>query len=172
MVDIIVVLGDSVNAKQGLSEEQKKRIDHGLELFRKKEAKYLLFCGGFGKHFNTTKTSLAKHMKIYALQKGIPNKKIILESRSFNTIENIIFAKQILDKIKFKKILIVSSDWHIPRVKLICRYIFGKNYSISFSSVRVEKSSNSRILRWEAAARKRDKCILTNLKTTKKLTAS
>ena len=163
MIDVIIVLGDYVDLKRGISEEQRKRIDRGIQLFHQNKAKFLLFCGGFGKHFNTTKISLAKHMKIYAVKEGISNKKIILENKSFNTIENLIFAKQISDQRKFKKILIVSSDWHIARVKLISKYVFGKTYSTSFSAIHVKKSNNSKILKWEVKARKRDKQILMNL---------
>src|SRR3989344_8801451 len=170
MIDVIIVLGDFVD-KKGISEEQKKRINRGLELYHKKNARFILFCGGFGKHFNTTKLSLAKHMKEYAVQSGAPSNKVILENESFNTVENIIFAKKILDKKKFRKILVVSSDWHILRVKLICKYVFGRKYNISFSSVHVKKSNNPLILKWEVAARKRDKRILINLKKHSKLSA-
>ena len=168
MIDVVVVLGDSVDSKKGNSEDQRKRVDQGILLFHTKKAKFLLFCGGFGRHFNTTKISLAKHMKQFAVEKGVLGRNILLENKSFNTIENLIFAQNILNTRKFKRILIVSSDWHIARVKLISRYVFRKGYSVTFSSVRVKKSDDPQVWKWEIKSRKRDTKIMMGLNDSKK----
>ena len=163
MTRVIIVLGDYVTKKGILSDEQKKRIDEGINQFYKKKATFILFGGGFGKHFNQTMKPLAEHMKKYALEQGIPAKNILVENYSFNTIENILFAKKILKAMRLTKIMIVSSDWHLPRVKLICKFLLEKKYTVSFKGVHVKKSDNPTILKWEVASRKRDKNFLATL---------
>ena len=61
----------------------------------------------------------ANAVQEYLLEIGIPDSCIIIENQSRNTLENIVFSKQILDSLHCNsKVLIFSSAWHIPRVKL------------------------------------------------------
>lgn len=55
----------------------------------------------------------------YLKEIGIPDTCIIIENQSRNTHENILFSQKILDSMGIKnKVLVFSSAWHIPRVKL------------------------------------------------------
>ncbi len=54
-------------------------------------------------------------MKELAEEFGVPSDKIIIETESRNTRENALYTKQILDKIKAKKIILVTSASHLPR---------------------------------------------------------
>lgn len=49
----------------------------------------------------------------------IQSNKIIKETKSKNTIDNAKETVKIVNKLKVKKIFIVSSEFHINRVKLI-----------------------------------------------------
>jgi uncharacterized SAM-binding protein YcdF (DUF218 family) len=58
----------------------------------------------------------------YLKEIGIPDSSIIIENQSRNTHENILFSKKILDSLDIKsKVLVFSSAWHLPRVKLCLR---------------------------------------------------
>ena len=103
-------------------------------------------CGGFGKHFNQTNKPLAWHMKKFAVKQGIPFNKIITENKSFNTIENISFSKSIIDQHKWKSIILVSSKYHIPRIKMICKHIFSKNYKLKFVFINTPNDNKKEIL--------------------------
>ena len=60
------------------------------------------------------------------------------------------FSKIILSKKNFKKLIVVTSDWHIERSKIIFDSIYGKKFQIKFLdiktkyiSTRIEKEKDS-----------------------------
>lgn len=59
--------------------------------------------------------SEAENMATILELMGIPRKAMVLESRSLNTYENAVYTKEILDRRKIKKILLVTSAAHMPR---------------------------------------------------------
>jgi uncharacterized SAM-binding protein YcdF (DUF218 family) len=146
MYDVIIVLGYLVEDNGKLPEEQILRINKGIELLNKKQARNIIMNGGFGNHFNKTNKPLAWYMKEFAMKQGIPSRKIISENKSANTIENILFSKAIIIKHKWKSIIIVSSKYHIPRVKMICKYIFSKDYKLKFLGVKTAKDNKKEVL--------------------------
>ena len=149
MYDVILIFGHLVDKNGNLSKEQILRIKKGTELFKKKEAKYLMVSGGFGKHFNQTNKSLGWYMKKFSIKQGINPKKIFIESKSFETIDNIIFSKRIIDRKKWKSIILVSSRYHIPRIKMICKYVFHKGYKLKFISTNTPNFKKKEILKNE-----------------------
>ena len=62
-------------------------------------------------------------MQRYLIEKGISKERLIAETNSKNTYENIKFALEKLDK-KPSEIMVISSDYHLFRAKLIL-YRFG-----------------------------------------------
>lgn len=66
-------------------------------------------------------------MKKYLLNKSnIPKDKFILENKSTDTITNIKNFKKILQKYNYSSLSIISSEWHLPRVKFICQIFLQK----------------------------------------------
>ena len=58
----------------------------------------------------------AAAMKSYLTDKGIPEQVILTDAESFNTRQNLKNAAELLKKTgKIKKVLIVTSDYHLPR---------------------------------------------------------
>ena len=54
-------------------------------------------------------------MKQYLLNKGVPEKQILLENRATRTKENIVNSQKLLS---FKRLVIVTSDFHMYRSQL------------------------------------------------------
>lgn len=103
-VDIILVLASS----------SIKRIEKAVEIAKKYKKKIIISGGNF-----LNKDNMYEYEKyyIYCLTHGIEKKDIILETKSHNTLENILYSKEIFEN-KYKNIVVVSSSQHLLRVKL------------------------------------------------------
>jgi uncharacterized SAM-binding protein YcdF (DUF218 family) len=109
--DAAVVLGASVwNGKP--SPVFQERINHGIWLYKNGYVKYLIFTGGIGKGSNISEAFVAMN---YAIKNSIPIEKIFIEEKSRITLENISYAKKIVEENNFNKIIIVSDPIHMKR---------------------------------------------------------
>jgi len=75
----------------------------------------------------------------YLLRHGVPAERILLENASWDTIGNAYFARVIhTDPAGFRKLLIVTSEFHMPRTEAIFRWVFSlssSEYSLRFEAV-------------------------------------
>lgn len=121
--DAIVVLGGMINP---LSIHREKpellstadRLTDSIIMFRQKKAPYILFSGGSGILFQGD-VSEAKTAKKFLTDMGIPEDQILLEDKSRNTKENAVFSAGILREKKIKKIILVTSAFHMKRSLLV-----------------------------------------------------
>ncbi len=109
--DVAIVLGAGANNGK-VSAVYRERINHGINLYKKGKVDYLLFTGGFGKG---QKISDSNSAKMYAVSKGIPESKILIEEHSTITYTNLIQAKEIMFNMNLKTALIVSDPYHMKR---------------------------------------------------------
>lgn len=105
-------------------------MDVGIKVFKEKSAKYLILSGG--KTNPSVSLSEAEVMRNYALTRGIPPKAIILEENSMDTIGNAYFTRKIIDMLGCSDIYIVSSCYHMRRVKFIFEMCYGRKYNMFF----------------------------------------
>ena len=63
--------------------------------------------------------SEAAVMKVLALENGIDEENVLLEERARSTVENAYFTKLMIDELDINEIHVVSSEFHIPRSKVI-----------------------------------------------------
>jgi uncharacterized SAM-binding protein YcdF (DUF218 family) len=109
--DAAVVLGASVwNDKP--SPVFQERINHGIWLYKNGYVKYLIFTGGKGKNSSVSEASAAKN---FAINNSVPIERIFMEEMSTITLENIIFARKIINDNHFNKIILVSDPLHMKR---------------------------------------------------------
>lgn len=101
------------------------RLMQGLKLLKNGTIKKLLTSGGNA--FLTKNKVKESDLTVQYLRTiGIPDSLIIFENQSRNTIENAKYSKQILDSLHLSNdVLVVSSAWHLPRVKMIFDKQFG-----------------------------------------------
>lgn len=108
--DYVIVLGAKVNGSKP-SKTLNARIKSAIEYLQKNPESKVIVSGGQGIGEDITE---ALAMSNTMIEKGIDVERIILEDKSTNTKENILFSKELI-KNEDAKIVIVSSDFHIYR---------------------------------------------------------
>ena len=131
MYDVLVVLGNTNDSKGTLSRISKQRLNKAISLLRKKTASNGILTSGFGNHFNTSPRPHSLYAKEYLIKNGIPERIILTDEISSNTLENLAEAKAIIKQHKWKDILLLTSDFHMPRVKIIAKGVL-KGYRVNF----------------------------------------
>jgi|TARA_B110000305_G_C19436485_1_gene639270 uncharacterized SAM-binding protein YcdF (DUF218 family) len=133
MQKVIVVLGSENSPSGELGRIAKDRLNKCLDIF---SDSYVIACtGGFGKHFNTTTKSHAHYAIEYLKEKGISEEVIFRPLLSGHTVEDAFKIKEFFGVINEFELLVLSSDFHLERVKLIFKEVL-KGYNIKFISVK------------------------------------
>lgn len=124
--DCIIILGCQVRGTT-LSQFLKKRLDKGIELYNGGFADYILVSGGQGPGEEITE---AEAMKRYLLSQGIDENKIIIEDKSGNTMENLRYSKDVMNKKQLNTAIVVSNKYHLKRASVMAKKV-GLNASYS-----------------------------------------
>ncbi len=135
MYDVIIVLAGGIKDNGELPENVKKRVDKAVSLYSLHHADRILMTGRWSSFRQTRLPPMteAEAMARYAIALNIPVENILLETKSHNTVENAFFCKKFfLVPKKWRKIIIVTSDFHLPRTKQIFNDILGENYTIEY----------------------------------------
>ncbi len=96
-----------------------ERIRHGLDLYRRDYAPVLLFTGGYGG--SRARFSESQVARRYALQQGIPESAILIESVSRTTRQNLLQARQLMQERDLHTAIVVSDPLHMARALRLCR---------------------------------------------------
>lgn len=132
-MEVIIVLG-SPNFPDGtLGPIALDRLQGCLSIFNPQKHK-ILCTGGFGAHFNTSPIAHANYLKDILIQKGVPSTAFLPLALSSNTVEDAVMSKSILKETKFKDLIIITSEYHVARVKFIFTEIL-KDFNLNFKSV-------------------------------------
>ena len=126
--DALIVLGSQVK-DSGPSMDYQARLDSAYEYLAENPATIAVCTGAKGK---SEPVSEAKGGADYLIQRGIGKERILIEDRSFNTIENLANAKKLLEERNFddeSSVVIVSADYHLYRAKYIAQKLGYKNVS-------------------------------------------
>lgn len=111
--DVILVLGAAEYLGKP-SPVLKLRLDHALDLYRRKLAPMFLVTGGAGKSSRFTEADAARD---YLVKNGVPAQDILLESEGTSTLQSIAASAEILDRMNLKTCIVVSDGYHIFRAK-------------------------------------------------------
>jgi len=131
--EILMVLGAPNSPEGELSNIAKSRLDCAVELYT--ADKKILCTGGWGNHFNTSPLAHAVYSKTYLLQKGIPEHAFLELALSANTVEDAVKSKMILSQLDNPSITIITSDFHLERVRLIFREVL-EGFEFKFVAVK------------------------------------
>ena len=132
-MEVIVVLG-SPNFPDGtLGPIALDRLQGCLSIFNPQKHK-ILCTGGFGTHFNTSPIAHANYLMDFLIQKGVPSTAFLPLALSSNTVEDAVMSKSILIKTEFKDLVIMTSEYHVARVKFIFTEIL-KDFNLNFNAV-------------------------------------
>ncbi|HFF8383540.1 TPA: YdcF family protein, partial [Enterococcus faecium] len=123
--DYIVVLGAGLIDGERVSPLLAKRINKAIAFYWAQSKAtlnppVLLMSGGKG---TDEKVAEAIAMKQYALEKGIPERDILVETNSTTTLENMLFSKEIMDQQMNGpyRAIFTSNNYHIFRAGLYAR---------------------------------------------------
>jgi len=112
--DYAIVLGAKVNGETP-SLSLRYRLEAALKYAREYPHVKLILSGGQG---DDEYISEAEAMKRYLIENGIEEKRLLLESVSTSTYENILFSKELFP-LSTQKVTIITSDYHLARAKNI-----------------------------------------------------
>ena len=115
--DAIIVLGAAAYDARP-SPVFEERIRHGIDLYKKDRAPTLILTGGFGG--NGARFSESQVARRYALRKGVPDRAILIETVSRNTIENLGQAAALMRARKLRRAIVVGDPLHMARALRIC----------------------------------------------------
>ena len=62
-------------------------------------------------------------MREWLLERGAAEEDVIAETASFNTRENLMYAKAIMESRGLDEALVVTSDYHVARALALCRQV-------------------------------------------------
>ncbi len=128
-LEIIVVFGSSLVGGK-ITDELKDRLDYAIAVYNLKleqnpNGNIMFILSGDGKGKRTE----AEAMADYLIDAGIPGDKILMETSSVNTIENVIYTSGIINNLitsssGVSSITYVSSEYHLDRIIKIVE-VFG-----------------------------------------------
>ena len=110
--DAIIVLGAQVRPDGTPSVQLSWRLDAAADAYGRKNVPVVV-CGAQGKDEPMAE---ATAMKQYLIGKGVAEEDILTDPDSFNTSQNLKNAGKLLEsRPEVQKVLIVTSDYHVPR---------------------------------------------------------
>ena len=125
-VDCIIVLG-SVKAAE-------YRVPVAAKAYLEGRSGKMMLCGGAMRNFFNGSMAEAEQMKIRALELGVCEDDIIMETNSQNTVENILCALFELQRSmwlnRVKRVLLVTTAYHMRRSLHIARYLFPAHIEV------------------------------------------
>ena len=95
----------------------KARLDHAFDLEERGLVPLIITTGGSGGDPHFTEGGVGRD---YLVQRGVAGEKIIAETRSETTYQNVRAVARLLAPRRAKSLLAVSDGFHLYRIKLMC----------------------------------------------------
>ncbi len=115
--DAVIVLGAAVVAPGVPGPALVRRVEWGVGVFRARLARHLVMSGG-----SMGAPPCESHlMRDIALALGVAQASIVVEDRSRNTFENAIYTGAIIRRRGWRRIVVVTDAFHLPRALYIFR---------------------------------------------------
>jgi uncharacterized SAM-binding protein YcdF (DUF218 family) len=111
--DLILVLG-AAEYRGRPSPVLRARLDHALDLYRRKLAPRIFTTGGAGGDPDYTEGGVGRS---YLMTRGVPSEAIIVETEGESTLESTAMAGEVMRRMGLHSAIVVSDGYHIFRVK-------------------------------------------------------
>ena len=115
--DVIIVLGAQVKADGTPSVALERRLTAALESYLEKP-QLIIVCGAQGINEPRAEGDV---MRDWLIEKGVRPEDVVAETASFNTRENLVYARAIMEHRGLTQALVVTSDYHVARALELCR---------------------------------------------------
>lgn len=136
-LDVVVILGGGCRPSGGLrdlpeaTEMTYSRVFNGVRIFRQSGAHVLALCGG--KSIRSGETE-AEIMKSIAVDLGVSQTGLLLETRSSNTMENAVELAKLLPPDREGRIGLVTSALHMRRAMNVFRKCFPERIIVPLAA--------------------------------------
>jgi uncharacterized SAM-binding protein YcdF (DUF218 family) len=131
--EVLIILGSPNSPSGKLSDISISRLNYCVKLYQ--TGNLILCTGGWGEHFNKSKKSHAAFAKQYLIENGLLEEDFLEFALSGNTVDDAVKIKPIISKLESVKLTVITSDYHLNRVKIIFNEILN-DYDIGFIGVR------------------------------------
>jgi uncharacterized SAM-binding protein YcdF (DUF218 family) len=111
--DCIVVFAGGVGESGTAGGGYQERVKQAADLYRAGYAAHVIVSSGFVFAFRE-----AEVMRALAADNGVPVSAVELETSATNTHENVLFSRAILESHGWRRILLVSSPYHMRRAMM------------------------------------------------------
>ncbi|MEA4847962.1 MAG: YdcF family protein [Clostridiaceae bacterium] len=138
-VGYLIILGAGLHNNE-VSLTLQERLLKGIEYLERHPDAKVIVSGGKGSGETVTE---AEAMEEYLVSKDIAADRIVKEDKATSTMENFVFSREILERSEeenIARIVVITSDFHMYRAKLLARRAGFEPYGITCStpiSVRV-----------------------------------
>jgi len=128
--DAVIVLANEMDASGVLNEESSSRLKKAVDIYKSCNASYLVTCGWAYRPDSEIRVGDA--LRDYAVKYcGVSPRNILVEGLSRDTVGDAFFTKRNLAlPYLWRRICVVTSDYHVARTKKIFEFIYGNEYSI------------------------------------------
>lgn len=113
----IVVLGAAQYVGRP-SQVLRARLDHAIDLWRHGFAPILIVTGGTGTGDTTSEAAVSQR---YAIQRGVPRQRILLETEGRTTSESMAGVAALMGSQGRRDVLLVSDPFHMLRLTILAR---------------------------------------------------
>lgn len=116
--DAIVVFAGGVGetGKAGGGGGYQERVKQAVDLYEQGWAPVMIFSSGYTFVFHETQV-----MRGIAVELGVPEEAVLLESHAANTVDNVQRVAAMLEQRGWRRLLLVSSPYHMRRATLVFR---------------------------------------------------
>jgi vancomycin permeability regulator SanA len=115
--DVAVVFGAQVHPGGRPSSTLTWRVDTAVDLYRQGLVDRLVMSGGVGE----SGYDEAEVMRRMAIERGVPEEAIVVDSRGLNTEATVANTVRLFDVQGVDRVLVVSNAYHLARIKLAYR---------------------------------------------------
>ena len=94
------------------------RLDHAIELYRRRLAPRIIFTGGFGDRDTTSEAAVSQR---YAIEHGVPAGAIMIENSGRSTSQSLQNVAKLMDAEPSRDVILVSDPFHMLRLSILAR---------------------------------------------------
>jgi uncharacterized SAM-binding protein YcdF (DUF218 family) len=113
--DVIVALGGGVGESGKVGQGYQERVEKAVKLYDQHFADHILYSSGYRYLMKE-----AHVMKSLSVGMGVRNQDITMDDTPVNTYEMILHLKDLAEKNGWRKVILISSPYHMLRLKLLC----------------------------------------------------
>lgn len=145
MIDAVIILSNHMNAEGQLNDESARRASKGVEVFKESNAKVIITCGWA--YRNDSSIAIGDAFKHHLVERyEINDEKILVETTSRDTVGDAYFTKiNIVDPSQWKRLIVVTSDYHVKRTIEVFNFVYGDRYWISVVGAQTRHDSEKHL---------------------------